>query len=94
VKQTITETLFWTTFENNIAYLNVDTIDLNEIGDSDNSVEHNKALLAETLDEVMEYFADVDGVIIYVRHNLGGGDFVITMIHLQSQSLLARYTLL
>ena len=74
------ETLFWATFENNIGYLNVDTMDLNEIGDSGNSVEQNKALLAETLDEVMEYFADVDGVIIDVRYNLGGDDFVSTMI--------------
>ena len=75
-----TETMFWATFENNIGYLNVTTMDINEFGDSGDNVEQNTAILAETLDEVMQYFADVDGVIIDVRNNDGGDDFVSRMI--------------
>ena len=74
------ETMFWATFENNIGYLNVTTMDINEFGDSGDNVEQNTAILAETLDEVMQYFADVDGVIIDVRNNDGGDDFVSRMI--------------
>jgi carboxyl-terminal processing protease len=74
------ETMFWAIFENNIGYLNVTTMDINELGDSDNNVAQNKVILTETLDEVMQYFADVDGVIIDVRNNDGGDDFVSRMI--------------
>lgn len=74
------ETMFWATFENNIGYLNVTTMDINGFDDSDNHVAQNKVILAETLDQVMQYFADVDGVIIDVRTNDGGNDFVSRMI--------------
>ena len=75
-----TETMFWATFKNNIGYLNVTTMDINEFGDSDNHVAQNKVILAETLNEVLQYFTDVDGVIIDVRNNDGGDDFVSRMI--------------
>ena len=74
------ETMFWATFENNIGYLNVTTMEINEFGDDDNSVAQNKVIFAETLDQVMQYFTDVDGVIIDVRTNDGGDDFVSRMI--------------
>jgi carboxyl-terminal processing protease len=74
------ETMFWATFENNIGYLNVTTMNINEFGDNDNNVAQNKVILTETLDEVMQYFTDVDGVIIDVRNNDGGDDFVSRMI--------------
>jgi C-terminal processing protease CtpA/Prc len=80
IKANENETLFWGRFENNIGYLNVTTMELEELGDSDNSVEQNKAILTESLDEIMQDFADVDGIIIDVRYNNGGDNFVSRMI--------------
>lgn len=76
------ENIVWGKFDNNIGYLNLITMDLEDFGDSNSNFEQNKAMLAETLDEVMQYFADVDGIIIDVRF-LGrgtGDDLVSTMI--------------
>lgn len=80
IKANDNETLLWGRFDNNIGYLNVTTMDIEELGESDNSIEQNKAILTATLDEIMQDFANVDGIIIDVRYNGGGDDFVSRMI--------------
>jgi hypothetical protein len=82
LEENVNGTLFWGKFDNNIGYVNFGSMDLEDFGASGNSVDQNKAILAETLDEVMQYFTDVDGIIIDVRYlGRGRGDgFVSSLI--------------
>lgn len=74
------DTLIWHKTDDNIGYLYVQTMDLKEIGDSDANAEQNKAKLNQTLDQIMADFAGADGIVLDVRYNGGGDDFVSQMI--------------
>jgi C-terminal processing protease CtpA/Prc len=80
IKANDNETMFWGTFDHNIGYLNITTMEIAELGNSDNNIEQNKSILSDILDEVMQDFVGVNGIIIDVRYNSGGDDFVGQMI--------------
>jgi hypothetical protein len=73
------ETVFWGELENNIGYLHILSMELSEVGDEQSSMQQNKKALIQTLDKILEDFSSLDGVIIDVRLNGGGDDFVSSM---------------
>jgi C-terminal processing protease CtpA/Prc len=80
IKANDSETLFWGKLENNIGYLHIVSMELAEIGSIENSIQQNKMVLNLTLDQILEDFSGLDGVIIDIRLNGGGDDFVSHMI--------------
>jgi hypothetical protein len=87
IEENVNGTLFWGKFDNNIGYVNFGSMDLEDFGASGNSVDQNKAILAENLDEIMQYFADVDGIIIDVRYiGRGSGDALVSL------EIVSRFT--
>lgn len=75
-----TESIFWGRLEGNIGYINLLTMELANIGNSDNSIQQNKDLLNQTLNKILDDLTNVESVIIDVRLNGGGDDFVSRMI--------------
>lgn len=80
VKTNENDNLVWGITDDNLGYLWIETMDVEAIGGSDEGIESNKIILADTLDQIMNDFADVDGIMIDVRYNGGGDDFVSQMI--------------
>jgi hypothetical protein len=79
-----TSTIFWVKIKNNIGYLYVESMESGELGDSE-IIKNNMQQLANTLDQVLVDFVGVQGLIIDVRFNGGGDDFV-------SQYIASRLT--
>lgn len=82
-----TQTLFWARLNGNVGYLLVNTMDDNEIGGSE-MIDNNLASLSTTMDQVLMDLVGVEGLVIDVRNNEGGDDFVSQYIagRLVSQS--------
>lgn len=70
-----TQTLFWGRLNGNVGYLLLNTMDAAEIGGSDD-IDVNLAALSATLDELLTDLVGVSGLIIDLRYNEGGHDFV------------------
>jgi carboxyl-terminal processing protease len=70
-----TETIVWARLEGNIGYVLLETMNDNEIGGSE-FIDANLATLASTLDQVLDDLTGVEGLVIDVRNNYGGDDFV------------------
>jgi carboxyl-terminal processing protease len=85
-----TDTMFWTRLNGNIGYLLIQTMDDNEIGGSE-LINENLDILASTLDQVIDDLTGIKGLVIDVRNNDGGDDFVSQYIasRLTRQSYLA-----
>ena len=79
-----TETIFWARVSGNIGYLLIETMDDNEIGGSD-LIDENLAILASTFDQIIADLTGIEGLVIDVRNNNGGDDFV-------SQYMASRLT--
>jgi carboxyl-terminal processing protease len=80
IRSNDTETFMWGKTEENFGYLYIASMDLYKITGDESSLENAKGKLTQTLDNIMHDFKDVDGVILDLRFNEGGNDFVSTMI--------------
>ena len=69
-------TMYWGVLPENIGYLLMTTMEAEELGLENNSVQQNTLLIQSDLNQVFSDFSGVDGVIIDVRTNGGGDDFV------------------
>ncbi|MFT4924092.1 MAG: carboxyl-terminal processing protease [Phenylobacterium sp.] len=70
------DSLLWGITADNLGYLYIETMDLEEIGDEDATRDENMYQLRVTMDEVLSDLEDIDGLIIDVRYNGGGNDYV------------------
>ena len=70
-----TQTIFWGRLNGNVGYLLLNTMDAAQIGGSEVK-DDNLASLAATIDEVLTDLVGVEGLIIDVRYNEGGDEFV------------------
>ncbi|SMF06240.1 Periplasmic protease [Alteromonadaceae bacterium Bs31] len=70
-----TLTIFWARLNDNMGYLLLNTMSASEIGGG-NNIDDNLASLSATLDQVLTDLVDVEGLIVDVRYNEGGDDFV------------------
>jgi hypothetical protein len=75
-----TETLLWGQTHDGFGYLHILTMDLNGLTTSQGSTMEKRAELNKTLDQIMLNFKGLKGLIIDVRYNDGGDDFVGHMI--------------
>ncbi|MFC3122759.1 S41 family peptidase [Agaribacter flavus] len=80
VKVNDSDTMVWAMLENNIAYLNLSTMDIAEIAEDGNTIAENRKIFDKILDELVEDLKDAKGIIIDLRYNQGGDDFVGQMI--------------
>lgn len=78
------ETIIWGRLDNNLGYVMINTMDGDAISGAD-SVEGKILDLSFTLDAVLSDLAGMDGLVIDVRLNEGGDEFV-------SQYILSRLT--
>lgn len=74
------ETMLWGVLPENIGYLLLTTMEAEELGLKSHSVKQNMLLIRSDLNQVFSDFSNVDGVIIDVRTNGGGDDFVGRMV--------------
>ncbi len=74
------ENMVWGILPENIGYLLMTTMEAQELGLEDNSVQQNTALIQSDLAQIFSDFTNVDGIIIDVRANGGGDDFVGRMV--------------
>lgn len=74
------ENMVWGVLPDNIGYLSMETMEAEELGLESNSVQQNTLLIQADLNKVFSDFANVNGIIIDVRTNGGGDDFVGRMV--------------
>ncbi|CAA0107248.1 Uncharacterised protein [BD1-7 clade bacterium] len=70
-----TQTLVWARMRENVGYLLINTMDDNELGGSE-SIEENLVQLASMMDQVILDLVGVKALVIDIRYNEGGDDFV------------------
>lgn len=80
VKINASETLFWGILAGNVGYINVMSMELTELVNEAPEWLDHKALLEQQLEQIMKDLSEVNSVIIDVRINGGGDDFVGNMI--------------
>ena len=71
-----TETILWGKTPSNHGYVFIETMELEDIGDSTKNKQENMAILAETFDTILNDLTHIEGLIIDIRYNDGGDDFV------------------
>jgi len=69
------QTIFWARLNDDIGYLLLNTMDDVEIGGSE-ITEENLLSLSVTMDQMLEELEGVEGLVVDVRYNEGGDDFV------------------
>lgn len=69
------QTIFWARLNGNVGYLLLNTMTAAEIGGGE-TIDANLASLSATIDQVLADLVGVEGVIIDLRYNEGGDEFV------------------
>lgn len=90
VRSNDTQTIFWGRLKDNFGYLLINTMGVSEIG-GEEATDDNLASFATTMDEALSDLVGVEGLIIDLRHNEGGDEFVSQYIagRMTSQSFEA-----
>ncbi|MBV1908877.1 MAG: S41 family peptidase [Kangiellaceae bacterium] len=74
------ETIFWNTLPGNIGYIYLSSMETEELGLEDNNIPQNITLVNQTFDRILDDLGNSNGIIIDVRTNEGGDDFVGRML--------------
>lgn len=74
------ETLFWGVTEGNIGYINILTMELSGLVDSNNNIEDDKNKLLKIIDQLMADLINTKGIVVDIRYNDGGFDFIGHML--------------
>lgn len=80
VESNQSETVFWGVLPGNIGYVMLSTMDLAELGNEDNSILENTQVVNQIFDDILESLEETNGIIVDVRVNGGGDDFVGRML--------------